>query len=61
MSRILQSPQVSQGSQCFPGAGLGWAGAGGVIRRGERTLKLVVVSWMSWASPELFEGQQSCK
>lgn len=50
-----------QGSQGFPGVGLGWAGSGGVIRRGEITLELVLVSWVSWASKAASRSTQSGK
>lgn len=50
-----------QGSQGLPGAGPGWAGSGGVIRRGEITLELVVVSWVSWASKAANGSTQSGK
>lgn len=48
-----------QGSQGLPEAGPGWAGSGGVIRRGEITLELVVVSWVSWASKAANRSTQS--
>lgn len=52
------APSTEAGQLTFP---WGWAGSEGVSRRGEITLELVVVSWVSWASRKLWEAQKCCQ